>query len=77
MEAAEKGHVAVVRILLVVETIEPQQSDRAGRTALLVAVARGQWEVVKAMAASPKVDFNCTRTIRETALSMAIKAGHV
>ena len=77
MEAAEKGHVAVVRILLVVETIDPQQSSTVGRTALLVAVARGQWEVVKAMAASPKVDFNCTGGKGETALSLAIEAGHV
>merc|ERR1719318_2101828 len=58
MHAAREGHDAVVEILVARKECDINLSDKYGFTALILAAGMGNFEIVKLLTVSPRVDVN-------------------
>jgi ankyrin repeat protein len=75
--AAERGHEAVVKLLLAKDAVDINSKDLYGWTALSWAAERGHEAVVKLLLAKDAVDINPKGSeSRWTALSLAAERGH-
>jgi ankyrin repeat protein len=75
--AAEKGHEAVVKLLLAESLIDPEYKNSKGRTALSLAAEHGCSTVVELLLAMDGVDPNSMDSSSRTPLSRASQKGHV
>ena len=74
--AAEKGHEAVVKLLLARDGVDPDSKDKGGRTPLWWAAEKGHEAVVKLLLARDGVDPDSKDTRGRTPLSWAAENGH-
>jgi ankyrin repeat protein len=84
MFAADKGHVAVMKVLLACDRVTTEVlsvADKDGVTALLLAVRRGHVDIVKLLLADDRVTTAVLSIADKddgaTALSLAVRCGHV
>jgi ankyrin repeat protein len=74
--AAEKGHEAVVKLLLDEAGVEPNSKDTYGRTPLWWAAEKGHEALVKLLLDKEGVDPNSKDSSGQTPLSWAAEKGH-
>jgi ankyrin repeat protein len=74
--AAEKGHEAVVQLLLKTDKVEVDSKDSHGRTPLSKAAENGHEAVVQLLLERDKVEVNSKDSYGRTPLSWAAKKGH-
>jgi ankyrin repeat protein len=74
--AAERGHEAVVKLLLARSDINVNASDVRGETPLLYAAERGHKAVVKLLLAQSDINVNASDNLGRTPLMNAAKGGH-
>ncbi|KAI9781186.1 MAG: hypothetical protein M1839_006294 [Geoglossum umbratile] len=74
--AAEKGHEAVVKLLLATEKVDLDSKDSYGQTPLSWAAEKGHETVVKLLLATEKVDLDSKDSCRRTPLLWAAENGH-
>ena len=74
--AAEKGHEAVVKLLLDKEGVDPDSKDNYGRTPLSWAAEKGHEAVVKLLLEKDGVDPDSKDNDGQTPLSWAAENGH-
>ncbi|KAM0264877.1 hypothetical protein ACHAQJ_000393 [Trichoderma viride] len=74
--AAENGREAVVKLLLLIPTVDPDSSDNRGQTPLSYAAENGREAVVKLLLTIPTVDLNSSDYRRQTPLSYAVENRH-
>eukprot|EP01083_Nonionella_stella_P271271 919174_1 len=76
VDAVEIEDIAAIRNLLSNSETDVNQSDFRGRTALYVAVRKGNMEIVQLILENPNVDVNKASTSGITPLYSAIYDGH-
>src|SRR5215469_5157351 len=74
--AADKGHVAVVKLLLDYDEVNADSRKNDGQTPLFLAAAMGHDAVVKLLLDTGRVDLNSKDTYGRTSLSLAAANGH-
>ncbi|KAK4165515.1 ankyrin repeat-containing domain protein [Cladorrhinum sp. PSN259] len=75
--ASDRGHDAVVNVLLDAKGIRPELKDTLGRTPLAVAASRGHAEIVKRLVAVDGINPDSKDKEGRTPLSRAAEGAHV
>ena len=74
--AAEKGHEAVVRLLIKRGDVDINTQDKSGKTPLSWAAAKGHEVVVRLLIERGDVDINTQDEYKQTPLTLAAEQGH-
>ena len=74
--AAEKGHEAVVKLLLITGQADVNSKNKHGRTPLWLAAEKGHEAVVKQLLMTGQADVNSKDKNKQTPLLLAVEKGH-